>query len=125
MLITVAFTSAVWLLVTFFTRAESEQTLLNFYTRVRPQGPGWKRVVPVALYNSTDGGAGSLTEQLMNWVLGCILIYASLFGLGYVIFGNLLSGFISLAIAIAAATLIFRNLEQTGWRSVSERVQET
>src|SRR5262249_44814143 len=44
MLVTVAITTLVWLFVTFFTAPEPSEKLIQFYRRVRPGGPGWKRI---------------------------------------------------------------------------------
>ena len=44
----VAWTTVCWLGVTWLTPPESEQTLVSFYTQVRPGGPGWVRVAAAA-----------------------------------------------------------------------------
>src|SRR6185312_471359 len=44
MLITVGITTAVWLTVTFLTPPEPDPVLDRFYRKVRPGGPGWRRV---------------------------------------------------------------------------------
>jgi Na+/proline symporter len=119
MLITVGFTTIVWLIVTFLTQPEPAETLENFCRRVRPAGPGWKRIRVLAGIPDEDPGGG-LLAQLGNWVLGCILIYAALFGIGYLILGPVVKGIAFLGAAVLAAFLISRNLERTGWRSAPE-----
>src|SRR2546427_6522586 len=44
MLITVTLTTVAWLAVTWMTAPEPDETLRNFYRRVRPHGPGWDSV---------------------------------------------------------------------------------
>jgi hypothetical protein len=115
MLITVAVTTVVWLTVTLLTRAESMETLASFYRKVRPEGPGWKRVAAqVGLTPSSAGGG--LAIQFVNWFLGCVLIYAFLFGIGYLIFGETLKAAGFLLGGVIAGALIMRNLKRTGWR---------
>jgi solute:Na+ symporter, SSS family len=121
MLITVAATTVVWLAVTFLTRAEPMEKLVSFYRRVRPSGPGWN-VVRAKAGVVEDRSGGSLAGQFANWLLGCLLIYAYLFGIGYIIFGQVLKGLIWLAAGVIATVAILRNLRKTGW---SEPARDT
>jgi len=41
MLITVGISTVVWLTTTFITKPEDEETLLNFYQKIRPGGNLW------------------------------------------------------------------------------------
>jgi Na+/proline symporter len=117
MLTTVGVTTAVWLLVTLMTRPEPQETLVDFYRQVRPEGPGWRHIARAAgaLESHEMGG---LTAQFANWILGCILIYASLFGIGAIIFKDWLSGSLYLLAALIAAVLISRNLSRIEWKPV-------
>jgi hypothetical protein len=63
-----------------------------------------------------ETGSG-LAPQFANWVLGCILIYASLFGIGYLVLASVLKGLAFIAAAVITGVLIMRNLERTGWHS--------
>jgi SSS family solute:Na+ symporter len=119
MLVTVGITSIVWIVVTLATPAEPMEKLLAFYRRVRPEGPGWTRVAAVAGL-SVQHAQGRLYLQFVNWILGCVLIYGSLFGIGKLIFKEWGLGFLYLFIALAAGVLISRNLSRTGWDSDSD-----
>jgi hypothetical protein len=119
MFITVGFTTIVWLVVTYFTPPEPSETLVSFCRRVQPAGPGWNRIRALAGLPDPDP-SGGLLAQLANWVLGCILIYAALFGIGYLILGPIVKGIAFLGVAVLTAFLISRNLERTGWRSTAE-----
>jgi Na+/proline symporter len=44
MLVTVGVSTVVWLSVTYLTKPEPEEVLESFYRRVRPGGPGWRRI---------------------------------------------------------------------------------
>jgi solute:Na+ symporter, SSS family len=124
MLVTVAVTTAVSLVVTLATSAEPMEKLVAFYRRVRPDGPGWKRVAAEAGITEKNI-SGSLAAQFANWLLGCLLIYAFLFGSGYVIFGNWGKGIALLAGGFVGGALILRNLQRAGWRTVTEEPAET
>jgi Na+/proline symporter len=115
MLVTVAVTTAVWFTVTLLTRAEAMETLATFYRKVQPEGPGWTRVAAhVGLAPSNANGG--LAIQFANWFLGCVLIYGFLFGIGYVIFGEMLKGAAFLLGGGVAGALIMRNLKSAGWQ---------
>jgi solute:Na+ symporter, SSS family len=44
---TVILTSITWISVTFLTKSVDEETLRNFYRKIKPGGPGWKRSLTV------------------------------------------------------------------------------
>ncbi|MEK6300480.1 MAG: sodium:solute symporter family protein [Acidobacteriota bacterium] len=119
MLVTVAVTTFVWLTVTLLTSAEPMDKLVAFYRRVHPDGPGWKRVA-IEAGEIRPGPGGSLAAQFANWLLGCVLIYAFLFGIGYVIFGNWVKGAALLAGGLLAGALILRNLQRAGWNTIGD-----
>jgi Na+/proline symporter len=111
MLVTVAITTVVWFAVTMLTRAEPVEKLVSFYRRVQPEGPGWNGIAAKAGL-SVSHAQGSLALQFVNWILGCILIYGSLFGIGKLIFKEWGLGFLYLFVAIVAGVLISRNLSR-------------
>src|SRR5215210_6944566 len=100
MLITVAISTVVWLTVTLLTAPEPESKLEAFYERVRPGGPGWRRVAARLGYagETIPGGALAWT----NWLAGIVAVYASLFGIGKLIFGETMTGVIMLIVAALA-----------------------
>src|SRR5262245_10098970 len=108
MIVTVLVTTIAWLAVTWMTPPESMETLQTFYRRVRPHGPGW---APVQRAAAVSPPAGSLRHDLFNALVGCVLIYASLFGVGEILLRSVALGITLLAIAAAAAFVIARNLE--------------
>jgi SSS family solute:Na+ symporter len=82
---TVAVTTVVWIVVTYATRPVDRATLVAFYRLVRPAGPGWRDI-------RREAGVGpspdSLPQNLLGWVLGCVFVYAALFGTGSVLYGK-------------------------------------
>jgi SSS family solute:Na+ symporter len=108
MLITVAVSTAVWLAVTFLTEAESDATLERFYRRVRPGGAGWRRVSERLGLGGDSIPGGSLSW--VNWGAGVVAVYAGVFAVGAVLTGAPLRGMVYAGAAIAAFSLIQRNL---------------
>jgi Na+/proline symporter len=107
MLITVALSTVVWLTVTFVTAPEQDAVLESFYRRVRPGGPGWAKVSERIGFGreSIPGGALAWT----NWIAGIVAVYATLFGIGKVVFGELNAGVVLLVIAAVAFAWIARS----------------
>ncbi|MBI1947540.1 MAG: Na+:solute symporter [Deltaproteobacteria bacterium] len=107
MLVVVAVSTAVWLAATFLTRAEDDAVLRRFLERVRPEGPGWAAVYRrLALPAPPPRGR----EVLLGFVLGVVLVYASLFGLGKLVLAEPLVGVGLLALAVVAWLVILRVL---------------
>jgi SSS family solute:Na+ symporter len=107
MLVTVAVTTVVWLAVTMLTAPESQQTLEDFYRRVRPHGAGWKPIAAAVGVPAT----GSLGRELANAFLGCVLVYAALFGVGQLLLRSAMAGAGLLAVSALAAFAIAKNLD--------------
>ncbi len=110
MLTTVAISTVVWLTVTYMTKPESDAVLERFYRRVRPGGPGWARVSEKAGFGreSIPGGALAWT----NWIAGIVAVYSSLFGIGRLIFGDLVQGLGMLVLAVVAFAWIARSFRE-------------
>jgi len=117
MILTVSFTTAVWLAVTFLTRPESKDTLVNFYRRVRPSRTGWKPVSELAPEVVNAGGGWF---DALDWICGCALIYGALFGVGKLLLGEIGSGCGLLALGAAGGAVIWFDLSRRGWGAVSQ-----
>jgi Na+/proline symporter len=111
----VSFTTVSWLVVTFLTKPEPDDKLAEFYRRVRPGGPGWRRVAAAAGEPPPEPIAG----LLLVWLAGVVLVYATLFGVGMLIFGELLAALAWLAIAALGAFTIQRVLARRGFHTVT------
>ncbi len=107
MLTTVAVSTVVWVAVTFATKPESDATLDAFYRRVRPGGPGWVTISTRLGFGREKIPGGALAWS--NWLAGVIAVYASLFGIGKLVFLEFGSGLIMLLIAGLAFSWIARS----------------
>ncbi len=107
MLTTVAVSTVVWVAVTLATKPESDATLDAFYRRVRPGGPGWVTISTRLGFGREKIPGGALAWS--NWLAGVIAVYASLFGIGKLVFLEFGSGLIMLLIAGLAFSWIARS----------------
>jgi SSS family solute:Na+ symporter len=116
LLIVVAWTTACWLVVTLLTAPEPDAHLIAFYRRTHPDGPGWRRIARAA------GGPKSspIGGLLMDWIAGVVLTYSVLFGIGEALLGTILHALAFFAVAAAAATVIYADLNRRGWQTLVE-----
>jgi len=110
----VLITTIVWLLVTFITKPDDDQKLIEFYKKTRPGGPGWKRIVNLPDFKNEKGynKTWAVPRGILCMLVGCLAIYSALFSTGYFIYGELYLGLIMLSSTIIFSILLF-NLSKT------------
>jgi SSS family solute:Na+ symporter len=84
---------------------------------VRPGGPGWLRISNKLGYGREEIPGGRLAWA--NWLAGVIAVYATLFGIGKIIFGEWVAGAVLVAVAAVAFAWIARSF--TGDRFAPDR----
>ena len=107
LLVTVAVSTVVWVTVTMMTAPEPDAVLERFYRRVRPGGAGWAAVSTRLGYGREPIPGGALNWT--NWIAGVIAVYASLFGIGRVVFGEWMPGLLMLGLAALCFAWIARS----------------
>ena len=107
MLIIVPISTLTWLVTTLVTSPVSEERLIAFYQRIRPNGGWWGRIPSLA--NVQPIGESSM-PALFNWVLGSAFVYCTLFGFGKLLLGFYGVGALFLLIALITGGLIYRGL---------------
>ncbi|MCD4680761.1 MAG: Na+:solute symporter [Bacteroidales bacterium] len=117
LLIIVAWSTFVWLIVTFLTRPTDEAKLISFYKKIHPGGNGWKHIASKAPDVKVDTG---YLQLFINWLAGSTMVMFFLFGIGKIIFAEYLTGSIFIVIAIIASAIIYFNMSRIGWGKVSE-----
>lgn len=101
-------TTVSWILITFCTRPVDREKLQDFYSRVRPGGPGWKEV----RRSFPSDREESLWPLLIDWLLGFVLVYASLFSIGKVILHDYVPGLILCGVAASIFVILAYRLKR-------------
>jgi len=102
-IIGVSLTTIIWVLTSFITPQESEETLQNFVDKVNPGGPGWKN------YNlNSESEAWFVPKGIFLMALGCTAVYGFLLSIGHIIYGNGLTGILLLVISFLAFFGIYK-----------------
>ena len=104
-LCTTGVTTLVWVGVTLLTPAEPQQTLVDFYRRVRPDVRGWQ---PIARASGMAEVTRDLPRNLTSWLLGCVFVYTALCGIGQFCFGRIVMGVIFALVSSASGVALYR-----------------
>ncbi len=116
LLITVAFTTTIWIAVTLLTKPEPEEKLLAFYRRVRPNSRFWGKIPKLAtdIPPVRDG-----ILNLINWICGVGMIYSFLFGIGQILIGSTPLGICFIVAGFIFGGIIFYQMNKRGWEILS------
>tara|TARA_B100001173_G_scaffold177892_1_gene153642 strand:+ start:361 stop:2094 length:1734 start_codon:yes stop_codon:yes gene_type:complete len=96
-------TSLIWILATFLTPPDDDQTLKNFVNKINPGGPGWKKYS--ALKSETSS---SISRGVLSMFLGCIVVYGALIGTGQLLYGYVFLGSTIYLAIVFISILLFK-----------------
>ena len=106
-------TTFIWLFATFVTKPESKNVLRDFYKKIQPGGPGWKRVVDqaemenVKIVSNSDQN-WSVPSGIKAMLLGCVMIYSIMFATGYWIYSEFTYAIPTTFIAIFSGYFLYK-----------------
>jgi SSS family solute:Na+ symporter len=115
LLITIAVTTVCWVATAFLGPETDRATLVSFYERVRPAGPGWNAIRRLS-DPSKSGSPDNIPLSLLGWVAGCTAIWSALFTVGNVLYGRLGPALVMLA-AFVTSGLILLSVIRSLWTS--------
>lgn len=121
LIITIAVTTVCWLLAAYLAPQTDKQTLIEFYRKVRPAGPGWEPVREAAGISKAEAAktGDSIPLALVGWVAGCAVIWSSLFTVGNFLYGRT-SYTIGLAAVFVVTGLVLLRVINRLWASKAE-----
>jgi len=76
-------TTLVWIVATYFTPPDNEETLQNFVKKVNPGGPGWSKYS-----QGVSSEPWPVPNGILCMILGCTAVYSVLLGVGQLIYGE-------------------------------------
>jgi Na+/proline symporter len=119
LLLTVIGTSVCWLLVTYWGPQTDPKTLVEFYRKVRPFGPGWRRIRAEAGISEEEAARAAQSENiplaLVGWAAGCVAIWSSLFTVGNFLYGRIGYAVALLVTFLASGAVLVRVVNRL-WR---------
>ena len=77
-------TTIIWVIATFLTPPDDDETLQKFVIKVNPGGPGWTKYS-----KDISSKPWPVPKGILSMLLGCIFVYAVLIGVGQCIYGHI------------------------------------
>jgi len=112
LLLTIAFTTVCWVITAYVGPQTDRQTLIDFYRRVHPIGPGWAAIRPFAGVDSAQAAEyarqDNIPMALLGWVAGVSVIWSGLFTVGNVLYGRWDYAGILFVILLVTGTILVR-----------------
>ncbi|MCF1750551.1 sodium:solute symporter family protein [Mariniradius sediminis] len=106
----VGITTIGWVLATLLTKPEKDEILLSFYRKVRPAAYGWKKLLD--RYPKERQEQGQLPMEIGLMLVGTVMVYAALFAVGIVLYGNFVGALIAGVVSLAGGFIIVRNWDR-------------
>ncbi len=113
LVIGVGITTIGWILVTLLTKPTDQKTLLRFYKKVYPGGPGWRHVLEVARTEGEEVGEllskkWDMPTAILAVFWGLVFIYGGLFGIGFWLYSNTGPAIISTIVSVIAVLFLIK-----------------
>ena len=113
LIIGVFVTTISWLSVTYFTKPTDIIKLSEFYNLVKPKGIGWNGFLKLAKKNNIkiNKQSGSFIPNFISMLLGIVIIYCSLFLIGFILYNNFFISLILFLIIMISVLMLIRNMQ--------------
>jgi Na+/proline symporter len=109
LVLTVIFTTVCWTIAAYAGPATDRETLLAFYRKVKPFGPGWRVVREVVGSAPSEVETGdNIPLALLGWVAGCAAIWSSLFTIGNVLYGRMGYAAVCFAVFLVSGLVLLK-----------------
>jgi Na+/proline symporter len=108
LIVTIVFTTASWVITAFIGPETERKTLIEFYKKIRPFGPGWNVIRAEAGISKIEanGSHENIPLGLLGWVTGCTAIWSALFMVGNFLYGRLNYALMLLAVFLVSGTVL-------------------
>ena len=110
LLVTVICTTICWVTTAYCGPETDRATLIAFYKKIRPFGPGWRRIRQEAGLSDERPGASAqnIPMALLGWFAGCTMIWSALFAVGNVLYARYdLAITLSVVLAVSASAVMY------------------
>jgi hypothetical protein len=88
LIVTILFTTLCWVIAAYVAPQTDHGTLREFYRKVKPFGPGWRRFREAEGLTAEPTTGENIPLALVGWVAGCATIWSSLFAVGNFLYGR-------------------------------------
>ena len=126
LILTVLVTTISWMLTAYLGPQTDREKLIAFYKKVRPFGPGWKKIRQEAGISEAEAKATceSFPVALVGWVSGSLTIWSALFAVGNVLYGRWVYAIVLFAVFLASGFVLL-NIMNRLWPSGKKAAKTT
>lgn len=108
LLVTVVITTVCWVAAAYLGPETDRATLVAFYRKVRPFGPGWEAIRREAGLEASVRDEDNIPRALLGWAAGCATIWSGLFLIGSMLYGRWpQAGALAVVLVTAGVTLFW------------------
>lgn len=123
LIITIIATTICWILAAYLAPQTDRQTLIDFYQKVHPAGPGWEPIRREAGISKDEiSQADNIPLALLGWVSGCTMIWSALFTVGSFLYGRTTSTIVLLIVFLISGGILIKIIN-TLWTDKVEIVE--
>jgi hypothetical protein len=110
LILTVIFTTICWVTTAFVGPQTSRQTLIEFYKKVKPFGPGWRRIREEAGVTEEQAAATheNIPLALLGWLSGCTVVWSGLFTIGNFLYGRVGMGLVLFVVFLVSGFVLLK-----------------
>ena len=88
-IVQVTITTLAWLITAYVGPETDRATLISFYRKVKPVGPGWTDIRAAAGVTDAEvAQENRIGSALLGWISGCVVIWSSLFAIGNFLYSS-------------------------------------
>lgn len=109
----VGITTISWLVVTWLTPPADQEILRSFYKRIRPGGPGWRKIVKDAEYegitlDKSKDLKWDVPTGILAMIWGVLFVYSTLFAIGELLYAKYTTAIFLIIIGLFSLWLLTR-----------------
>ena len=88
-IVQVTITTLAWLITAYVGPETDRATLISFYRKVKPVGPGWTYIrAEAGVTDAEVAQENRIGSALLGWISGCVVIWSSLFAIGNFLYSS-------------------------------------
>lgn len=107
LIIGVVVTTIAWLLTALLTAPTDAATLTSFYQTIRPHAKGWRKFLRQEGVDEIP--TSGFSKELTCMFAGVFLVYGTLFGTGYLLYGRPIPALVGLLVAVVSGLVVSKN----------------
>jgi Na+/proline symporter len=129
-IVQVAITTFAWLVTAYVGPETDRATLISFYRKVKPVGPGWTAIrAEAGVTDAEVAQENRIGAAFLGWISGCTVIWSSLFAIGNFLYSSgdparLKMAWILTAVLVVSGYVLLKVTQQLWADSTASQARE-